>query len=247
MKTTQQLESAASERLLRPPTRLSTPCFRMRVAAEADLGRLEEHLETYFGGMSLVYHHDDTPSDTVHADILIVAPSPEFDHYLLVTAGLSALPIFLPGDTPQRLEREHAELCMVLPNTWRLDEASLRERRWSWPFLLLRFWARRHHLAHGNWVGEWHTLGNGEPAEPYAPGASLAGAVLAPAVFLGPRFEGFKTVAGDPPIAMLQVIPITSDELAYSMTHGAKALVRVLAGAQQPPLGLTDPCRPSLV
>ncbi len=223
------------------------PLYPMSAAVAADLPRLEEHLETYFGGMSLVYHHDVTPSDTVDADILIVAPSPEFDHYLLLTAGLSALPMSLPADVPERFEREHAELCMVLPNTWRLDEASLRDRRWSWPFLLLRLWARRPHLERGNSVGEWHTLGNGEPAEPYAPGASLVGAVLAPAVFLGPRFQGFKTVAGEPPIAILQVIPTTSDELAYARTHGARALVRALAATQTPPLGLADPCRPSLV
>ena len=214
--------------------------------AQADLPRLEHHLANHFGEPSRVDR--DLAAGGEQAEVLIVAPSPAFDHFLLLSAGLSALPMALPAGSRGRYEKEHVELCMVLPSTWKVDATSMRDERWSWPITLLRFWSRRPHTERGTWLGAWHTLGNGDPAQPYTPGSSLVGAVLAPAVFLGSHLEGFGLVPGDPPISILQVIFATAEELAHARAHGAKELVRLMTRlTDRASIGLVDPFRPSVV
>lgn len=213
--------------------------------AFADLDRIEAHLAEYFDEPSLIHH--ERKSSKVHVDVAIVPPSPTFDHYLLVTAGLSALPMSLPHDHPDRFEWERAELCIALPSWWQMDPTSLHDEEWWWPFRFLRFWARQPHVVPGQWIGPWHSFGNGEPPEPYTKESTLVGAVILPAVFFGKAFEGFATIAGEPTIHLLQVVPVTETELAFARSSSIRELAKRLASALPPPLGISDPMRPSIV
>jgi hypothetical protein len=209
--------------------------------------RLEAHLEDWLGGVSLSVSEGDAEEISaevgalpVRIDILVVAPSPAFDHHLLVTSGLS---VWAQGSEAQG---RRFELCLSLPNDWPLGDEAFREDRWWWPLFLLRFWGRRS-LVPGGAIGPWHTFGNGEPPAPFLDGWSLVGAVAAPAVFLGEALDGFARVEGEPEIELLQMIPLTADELSRCRARGSADTVRQMALRQPPPLGLVAPDRASLL
>ncbi|MQA64140.1 MAG: hypothetical protein GEU86_22400 [Actinophytocola sp.] len=57
---------------------------------------------------------------------------------------------------------------LCLPADWPLTQAALQEERTGWPVDVLKRVARLPH-EYATWIGEWHSVPNGDPAMPYAP------------------------------------------------------------------------------
>ena len=168
--------------------------------------RISEHIERHFGPVAGVYH--ELISDLVHIDVHVVNPTPQRNCYTLVTSGLSEAPM----SVPEGLEAlRFAELFIQLPPTWPLHElnkvaARRREEspaeaaaaeRWYWPIRWLKTLARLPH-EYDTWLGEGHTVPNGDPPEPYAEGTALCGAMLVEPTLVPPgrRGAGAASAAG---------------------------------------------------
>ena len=52
---------------------------------------------------------------------------------------------------------ERAELAIALPPDWKLDEGSMKDERWYWPFRLLKVLARLP-ISSDTWLGFGHTM-----------------------------------------------------------------------------------------
>ncbi|GHJ54135.1 hypothetical protein Nm8I071_34420 [Nonomuraea sp. TT08I-71] len=203
-----------------------------RAFAEA----IDRHIEEHFGPVEFVYH--EIASHLVGVHIHVVAPTEERPCHTLITSGMSELPMAVPeghGISP------YAELMISLPADWPLDEVAGRDGATGWPLRVLKQVARLPH-EYGTWIGEWHSVPNGEPAEPYAAGTPFAGVVVTPMLRVPPEARTID-VAGGVRIPLLALIPLHPEELAVKVERGTDALIEVLDRGHV--TELLDPRRPS--
>ena len=187
-----------------------------------EMSAVEQHIKRTFGEFDHVFHEIVSPD--IHVDICIAPPAGERDYYTLVTMGMGAHRMNVPQELAEyKLER--AELAIALPPDWKLDEESMKDERWYWPFHLLKDLARLP-IANDTWLGFGHTTDNqGE----FAKGTRLCAALLT-----GPQGteEGSEVCAlpGGEEVNFYQVIPLYRDELEYKLEHGVDALLDKMAG-----------------
>ena len=79
----------------------------------ADDESISNHVADKIGPIETVYH--ELVSDVVHVDVHWVKASDSRPFHVLVTSGMSALPMSVPQGDPSV---HHAELIALLPETW---------------------------------------------------------------------------------------------------------------------------------
>ena len=184
---------------------------------DAQAERWAEHLHEHLGGEATVFH--ELLSDTIHLDVLVYAATDERPFHVLVTQGMSALPMTVPEGAE---EHRFAELMVALPRDWVLDGDAADQERWYWPMRTLKFVARLPHL-HDTWIGLGHTIPNGHPAEPYAEGTQLCCVMTGPPL----RFSDAMwkcDVAPGKTIRLYALLPLYEDEMNFKLEHGSDAL-----------------------
>ena len=131
----------------------------------ADIETVSAHIERHIGPVHTVFH--EIISDDLHLDIHHVRSSLFRRCEILVTSGMSAIPMPVPESEAPR----YAELMIVLPKGWPLDMNSLKEDRHYWPIKLLKDVAR-FPQATDTWLGYGHTIGNGSGNDDMVPYAT---------------------------------------------------------------------------
>ncbi len=192
--------------------------------AHADDERIGNRLNELLGGEAMVWH--EIISDRVHLDVHCHFATEDRPRTVLVTSGMSAMPMTVPAGFE---EFQYAELCIALDPAWPLSEESFRDDRAYWPVRLLKQLARLPH-DFGTWIGHGHSIPNGESAKPYAPGCRFTGAIIGPPLVLARDEDDgdASTIPGDPPIHFWQVLPVTSEEMDFKLNQGADALIERL-------------------
>lgn len=189
---------------------------------------VEQHIAKHVGETSLVIH--ELASRYVHVDVHIVPPSPGRDFHTLVTSGMSDKPM----NTPPRAEQlKYAELMLCLPTSWDSGKAYeiMSEETWrkDWPVMWLRQLARFPH-EYGTWFFWSHSMPNGDPPQPLAPGTSLCGWVL-----LEPKLvrEEFKvmTRADGGRTWFIAAVPVYKEEIDLKLSEGTERLQELLTAA----------------
>jgi hypothetical protein len=223
------------------PTLRHTPLHDGFVAAAGQRQEVAEaidhHIIEHFGPIAYVFH--EIASHLVAVHVYVVEPTPERPCHTLITSGMSERPMTLPEGHDITA---YAEVMLCLPAEWRLDQESLRDERWYWPVRLLKQVARLPH-EYGTWIGEWHSVPNGDPPEPYAAETPFAGVVVAPMLLVRPEARTIEVPDGTR-VELLALIPLHPAEIDLKLTRGTGALIEVLDGGDVNEL--LDPTRPSL-
>ena len=182
------------------------------------LEEITDHVQRWIGGVEAVFH--ELVSDTVHLDVLHVPPSDVRPCHVLVTCGMSDLPMQVPpdADVPR-----HLELMTTLPPDWQVSDAAFRNQRWYWPVGLMKFMARYPH-KYNTWLGWGHSMPNGDPPQPLGPGTRLCGAVLLPTVSFAEEFHELG-IPGGPVIQFLSLIPVYREEMELKLREGVDSLM----------------------
>lgn len=197
---------------------------------------IARHIETHFGPTPSVFH--EMVSDLVRVDVHLVEPTPDRPYHTLVTFGMSDLPMAVPdGYSP------YAELMISLPADWPLKGEAFRDEAAYWPLRLLKTAARLPH-EYRTWLGHWHSIPNGDPAQPYAPGTPFAGVLIAPMLRCADEARTIVTPSGKE-ISLLALVPLHPAELALKRASGTDALLAAFSriGVSE----VFDPARPSSV
>jgi hypothetical protein len=202
---------------------------------------VERHIERHFGPISWVYH--EIGSHVVHIDVHVVEPSSQRPYYTLVTNGMSDRPMSLPDKAIEAGHHEFAELMLCLPPEWPLGDEPYVGQDTHWPLRLLKQFARLPH-EYQTWVGPWHSMPNGDPAEPYVPGLPFVAAMLTPMLRCSPEARTVITDDGRT-ISLLAVIPLHQAELDLKLAEGTDALLNTFDSVRV--TELLDPDRPSSV
>lgn len=195
---------------------------------------IDRHIEEYFGPVEFVYH--EMISHLVAAHVHVIAPTPERPFRTLITSGMSERPMAVPeghGISP------FAEVMIALPPDWDLTDKSDESR--MWPVTLLRDIARFPH-QYGTWIGTWHTIPNGNPAEPYAPGVPFTSVVVAPMLWTDEQAHTVEVGDGHR-IDILALVPLHPAEAALKREQGTDALLNALSQGRVSEL--LTPDRPS--
>ena len=185
---------------------------------EECLKEISDHIEAHLGPIETVFH--ELVSDTVHIDVHFIKPTAAFPYIRLVTSGMSDLPMTVPEG---RQINPYAELMLNLPGDWKMTQADFEDENWYWPIRLVKYLARLPH-KYRTWLGVGHTVPNGDPAEPYAPGTALSGAVVVTPVSVPDAFR--RLVINDSKtIDFLVVVPLYSEEMDFKLRKGVGALL----------------------
>ena len=148
-------------------------------------------------------------------ELLVVAPTDERPCLSVVTSGMSAQPMRTPREAR---EWRRAELMINLPEDWPLDD----EEQGGWPLRWLEQLARFPH-ENRTWLGLGHSLPNGEPPQPLAPGTAQCVLLLVPPYIAGPEFARLE-LGGRERIHFWSVMPIYAEEFELASSAGPQAL-----------------------
>ncbi|WCZ36109.1 suppressor of fused domain protein [Corynebacterium heidelbergense] len=170
----------------------------------------ENHLARFFDPNKVRVWHK-LPSELIHVDVYMAAATPERPFGTLITSGMSDMPMTLPDtvDEQVRFSDERAELVMRLPSSWPLDQDALEDPVNYWPIQWMKTLAQLPH-AYSTWLGNGHSIPNGQPADTY-PGTNFDGVVLGAPVDLPVEFGSYE-VDGTP-VSLYGLFPAYEEEM----------------------------------
>jgi hypothetical protein len=179
---------------------------------------VSRHVEHHLGPVAFVIH--ETVSETVHMDVLVVAPSASRDFWTFVTAGMSHLPMTLDEGSPSELA--YAELVIALPSDRFARQKSqvTASRPEDYPINWLKWLALFPH-QNQTWLGHGHTL---PITRPIGPDTQMSGFLLAHTDMGKSGFEELKLANGTV-IYFYAVFPIHDDEMTFKLEHGTQPLL----------------------
>jgi hypothetical protein len=184
--------------------------------SEKQLAVIEAHVTKFIGKPETVFH-EIIPFD-VHVDIELVLPAPGRPYYTAVTAGMSEHAMTVPKGEKAS---EYAELMLCLPPSWKVDNQSMEDQQYSFPFDWLRLMARFPREVN-TFLAPGHTLPNGDPPEPLAPDSEVCCLLIREPVTAPAGFQELDT--GKKKIGFYAVVPIYGDEMRYKLDKGYEAL-----------------------
>ena len=187
---------------------------------EEHIEAIGAHIERHLGPVSGVFH--EIISDLVHIDVHVVPATEEFPYLRLVTSGMSDLPMTVPDEGDADVPR-YMELMVTLPADWPISQDAFEDERNYWPVRLLKGLARLPH-EYDTWLGFGHTIPNGHPSEPYAPGVGFDGAIVLPPVTPPEDFAELALEDGKV-ISFMTIIPLYPEEMDLKLKKGAEALL----------------------
>lgn len=192
---------------------------------EENIEAITNHIEKHVGKIESVFH--ELVSDIVHIDVHWVKPTEELPYNILITSGMSDLPMKVPEEFEVN---KHIELCMLLPEVWNLEAKSyedmaevFKDENNYWPIRWLKNIARFPH-EYDTWVGYGHTIPNGADAEPFADNTKLGCMILFPSLTLSDDFFELK-INAEKEINFYCLYPIYKEEMNFKLKKGSDALI----------------------
>lgn len=177
-----------------------------------------DHISRFFEDDDISVFHEIV-SDKIHVDIFLIKANKERDYHILMTSGMSSLPMNVPSDLRGL---EYAEVVALLPVNWPLEQKAFEDENNYWPIRQLKHLARFPHM-YDTWVGEGHTITNGNPPEPMADKNDFVGIVLLPSITLP---EDFLTIESNGQIInVYSMIPLYNEEMDFKLKYGTDELL----------------------
>jgi len=184
-----------------------------KLYSEQEHDLIEAHIKKYFGEYDSTFHELISPD--IHLDVCKIPPSPERNHYTLVTLGAGAMPMKVP-----RGYRKHVcdriELLITLPPDW---EFSSNEEKWYWPIGLLKRLGRLP-IENKTWLGYGHTI---EDHAPFAENTELCASMISMPYFFGNKASVCR-LPKKRNVGFYQVIPLYKSEMNYKLQNDAESL-----------------------
>jgi hypothetical protein len=180
---------------------------------------ISNHIEKYIGKIEMVFH--EIVSDKVHIDVFWIKPTEKFPFNTFITSGMSDMPMNVPDGYEMY---QHAELCILLPEDWEINEEAFNDENNYWPVRWLKLIARLPH-DYNNWVGYGHTIPNGENAEPLSEQTKLGCLMLLSCYTFGEQFEQLH-INPEKSINFYSLVPIYKEEMEFKLKKGTNELLK---------------------
>ena len=184
---------------------------------------IEKHVAGFVGPLWHVLSSDrcDAAGAIVgRMNVLFFEPTPERPYQMLVTAGLSDLPLCPPPGS--EFDLAWAEFAICLPADWKFERAQLDPDRWDWgpqfwPVRLLFDLASMVHQD-GSWIWYHHTMEFGDRAT-LAEGVAFDSLMFCESEVMPEEFQEIA-LPGGKQIHILSLVPLLAEELAFAKERG---------------------------
>jgi pentatricopeptide repeat protein len=187
---------------------------------------LDNHIDQFFDFDDVVVWKDKRDDD-LRVDIYHIKPSEDRDFHILITSGMSRLPMNVPGNAN---DFKYGELLAILPEDWDLSQEGLKNSNNYWPVLWLKNLARIPQ-QYNSWLCYGHSIPNGDPSKPIAD-TEFQGVVIMDSTTLPEDFLEVKV--GEDTLYLYTIIPVYAEEMQYKIEHGVKALSQKMEEANIP-------------
>jgi hypothetical protein len=195
--------------------------FELAGGDEQTIARVGQHIAEHIGKPKYVFH--ELISELIHVDVHLVEPTPERDYYTLVTSGMCDQPMTVPAGAEAL---RFAELLICLPPNWPLTQEAFQDEANYWPIRWLKMLARLPH-EYNTWLGELHTIPNGDPPMPFAGDTGLCCMMLARPVLL-PVGAWQLVVDAEKYVQFYCLMPLYREEMELKLREGADVLLERL-------------------
>jgi hypothetical protein len=184
-------------------------------------------------------------SSLIHVDVHVIPPRPDRDVWTLFTTGMSDRPM---STEPGFEDHRFAELILVLPSSWKIDQLRVTPPpadadHWYWPIRWLKSLARFPH-EHKTWLGQGHTLPNGDPPQPFVSDTELCAWLLLPPINV-PAEARQIALADGRRVHLYMMHALYLNELSLKLGKGTNALLDAFGKADKSETLVVD--RPSTV
>ena len=178
---------------------------------------IDEHLDNFFDSEEILVLHEKE-SEIIHSDIIIVRPSEKRNYNLLLTCGLSALPMKVPSELGYS---KFAEITMLLPTYWKINYEDFANEDNYWPIRTLKQLSKYPHL-NDTWLGCRHTI----PLDKtHKANHKFESIILLESIELSEDFTYIKTDKKE--IYLYAAIPLYKEELENQLEHGTDKLLKL--------------------
>ena len=187
----------------------------LELKTSESLDTVISHAETYIGKVKFTYHENVPNQEPI--DIVVVSPTPRFNFYTILTAGMSDFAMEPPNTYKDKI---YSELLICLPPDWKMSEFDWLEEKWFWPISLLRFLAS-YPEEYETWLWRNHTI-ESLTREPYAKNVEMKNSILWKQKKF--RKEASKMKSEKRTVYFHSVIPLHDNEVKFKIDKGAQAL-----------------------
>ncbi|MDV0447721.1 hypothetical protein MsAg5_16330 [Methanosarcinaceae archaeon Ag5] len=158
---------------------------------------------------------EKTTEDLIH--VYAVKANKERPYHLLITAGMSDIPMEVP---PGFEEFQFAEMMMLLPEYWPLSETDLEEEVNNWPIQVLQTIAELP-VPDRTWVSWGHTVSNTDA--PFSNFVLFESSLLVYSITTSEEFV--KIELPEKTVHIYSAIPLYPEELEFKIKYGADNLL----------------------
>jgi len=180
---------------------------------------VDNHLDQFFDKNADIVVFDEIESEIIHRDVFFIKATEERPYHILLSCGMSALPMKVPEDIASS---EFAEVMILLPKEWNLKYESFSDERNYWPIRIMKELMM---LPHPNktWLGFGHTFGH-EDDDELAEGIGFNSVMLAQSMELSADFMQIE-LENDKVINIFTLIPLYKEELEFKKQNSASDLL----------------------
>jgi len=180
---------------------------------------IDKHLDQFFDENEDIVVFDEIESDVIHRDVYFVKANEDRPYHILLSCGMSALPMKVPSDIDSS---PYAEVMILLPKEWNLDYDSFEDERNYWPIRLMKEIMILPHPDE-TWLGFGHTFGH-EDDDEFAERIGFNSVMLANSMELSDDFTHIE-LDSDEVVTIFTLIPLYKEELEFKKQNGATALL----------------------
>ena len=181
---------------------------------------IDNHLDQFFDENADIKVFDEIESETIHRDIYFIKASEDRPYHILLSCGMSALPMTVPKDVESS---EFVEIMILLPKEWNLEHESFNDEKNYWPIRIMKEIMMSPH-ENKTWFGYGHTFGY-EEGEEFAEGIGFNAVMLAYSLELSDDFTQIELENGKV-VDIYTLIPLYKEELEFKKKKGISALLK---------------------
>ncbi|MCG8582671.1 MAG: suppressor of fused domain protein [Bacteroidales bacterium] len=180
---------------------------------------IDSHLDHFFDDNADIVVFHEIESELIHRDIYFIKATEDRPFHILLSCGMSAIPMKIPEDIESS---ELAAVMILLPKEWNLDYESFSDERSYWPIRIMKELMM---LPHQNktWLGFGHTFGH-EDDEEFAEGVGFNSVMLAHSMELSADFTQIE-LENSELIDIYTLIPLYKEELEFKKQNSAYDLL----------------------
>lgn len=180
---------------------------------------VDNHLDHFFDENEDIVVFDEIESEIIHRDIFFIKANQDRPYHILLSCGMSALPMNVPKDTESS---EYVEIMILLPKEWNLEYDSFSDEKNYWPIRIMKEIMMSPH-ENKTWFGFGHTFGYEEDDE-FAEGVGFNSVMLAHSMELSEDFTQIQ-LENEKVVDIYTLIPLYKEELEFKKKNGAYALL----------------------